>query len=355
MTSASLSRVQQDKLAFIIPYTIISKNIFSNMKKQIIAILTISLFLTGCTQNTIIPQKTEVGIYHEIETTLTSEIVDDIVNFSTLVPQEITKLQKNGQDFWFDQNQKTNMKEPMYYLNKKIECKDNGKSDCSVVGLQTYKNNFPPDFKIGECDNDDWCDVIEPQFPKDIINNIKQLSGIYGFDKDIYTVGSNNGSLNGEGINGNYDYSVFKNNKEIFSHKMYFGTESTIIDASIVSNSPAFTFYDPINITDENNPIITNNIWYNNETINEKYEVDSSSYLFSYKNKTGFVGEKDGKKFVFFNGQKISENFDEIRTTSCCAIFFYPIELDKNGIMFFLAKRGEKYFFVEINLNEYLK
>jgi len=196
----------------------------------------------------------------------------------------------------------------------------------------------------------------------DLLKMVKNYYGadefcreFYGFDKDIYIVGSNNGSLNGEGINGNYDYSVFKNNKEIFSHKMYFGTESTIIDASIVSNSPAFTFYDPINVTNENNPIITNNIWYNNETVNEKYSVESSSYLFAYKNKTGFVGEKDGKKFVFFNGQKISENFDEIRTTSCCAIFSYPIELDKNGIMFFLAKRGEKYFFVEINLNEYLK
>jgi len=101
--------------------------------------------------------------------------------------------------------------------------------------------------------------------------------------------------------------------------------------------------------------IITGNIWYNNETINEKFAVEASSYLFSYQDKIGFVGEKDGKKFLFFNGQKISQDFDEIRTNSCCATFAYPIELDENGILFFLAKKGEKYFFVEINLNEYLK
>ncbi|MDD2656520.1 MAG: hypothetical protein PHQ18_03055 [Patescibacteria group bacterium] len=338
------------------------------MKKQIITILAVTLFLTGCTQNIDANKKiepvvyneidttlTEPGIYHEIETTLTSEIVDDMVNFSVLVPKEITKLQKTGQNFWFDQNQKINMKEPMYHLYEKVECKDNSKSDCSIVGLKAYKNNLPPDFKIGECDSDDWCLITEPAFQKDLTNNIKQLSGFYGFGKDIYTIGSNEGSLNGEGINGEYNYSIYKNDKEIFSHPMYFGAESIIEDASIVSDSPAFTFYDPINITNENNPITTNNIWYNDETINKKYEVDSSSYLFSYQNKTGFVGEKDGKKFVFFNGQKISENFDEIRTTSCCAVFSYPIELDKSGIMFFLAKRGEKYFFVEINLNEYLK
>lgn len=50
---------------------------------------------------------------------------------------------------------------------------------------------------------------------------------------------------------------------------------------------------------------------------------------------------------------KTTQDFDEIRTHGCCAIFAYPIELDENGILFFLARRGEKYFFVEINLNEY--
>ncbi|MFA7244587.1 MAG: hypothetical protein WC070_00185 [Candidatus Magasanikbacteria bacterium] len=317
------------------------------MKKQIIAILAVTLFLTGCTQNITSNKKTKPGIYHEIETTLTSRVVDDIVNFSDLVTKEITKLQKTGQDFWFDQNQKIKMKEPMYNLHEKIECKDNSKNDCSIVGLQAFKYNLPPDFKIGECDSIDWCDIIEPKFSKNIIENTKQISGIYGFGKDIYTVGNKD--------NNDDTYYIYKNEKEIFLHSMFFGTESTIIDASMILDSPAFNFYDPIKITDENNPITTHNIWYQDETINEKYEVDSSSYLFSYQNKTGFVGEKDGQKFVFFNGQKISEDFDEIRTSSCCAIFSYPIELDKNGIMFFLAKRGEKYFFVEINLNEYLK
>jgi len=136
---------------------------------------------------------------------------------------------------------------------------------------------------------------------------------------------------------------------------MFFGAESVIEDASIVNNLPAFTFYDLKEWKDENTPVVNRNIWYNTETVNEKYLVEASSHLFAYKDKIGFVGEKDGKKFLFFNGQKISQDFDEIRTNSCCATFAYPIELDENGILFFLAERGEKYFFVEINLNEYLK
>jgi len=97
------------------------------------------------------------------------------------------------------------------------------------------------------------------------------------------------------------------------------------------------------------------NIWYKGETLNEKYGVDESSYLFSYKDKVGFVGKKNGKKFFFFNDQKISQDFDEIRSHACCSIFPYPIEIDENGILFFMAKRGEKYFFVETDLNKYLK
>ncbi|MDP1760020.1 MAG: hypothetical protein Q8L01_00950, partial [Candidatus Woesebacteria bacterium] len=248
--------------------------------------------------------------------------------------------------FWHDQNNKIQGRTAMYFLQSKIECKNDTKEDCSIVGLQAYKNNLPPEFKVAECDSDGWCLITEPAFQKDLANSMKQLAGFYGFGKDVYTIGS---------VKGDDNYSIFKNDKEIFSHKMFFGTESVVEDASIILNSPSFTFYDLKARKDENNPVVNRNIWYNDETINEKYSVAASSHLFSYKDKLGFVGEKDGGKFHFFNGQKISQDFDEIRTSGCCAISAYPIELDENGILFFLAKRGEKYFFVEINLNEYLK
>jgi hypothetical protein len=135
---------------------------------------------------------------------------------------------------------------------------------------------------------------------------------------------------------------------------MGYGAESVIEEASIVLNSPAFTFYKPIDLQNNISTAANTNKWHNGETMNEKYGVDSSSFLFSYKDKVGFVGEKDGKKFFFFNGQKVSGDFDEIRTHSCCARQAYPVELDQNGILFFLGKRGGKYFFTEVNLNKYL-
>jgi len=320
--------------------------------KKCFSLLILGLFLTGCTNNQMndeknkIPTSDQAQFYHEIETTLTSKTVDDIVDFSTIVPKEIAQLQKKEEIFWLDQNHKIQGRTPMYYLQSKIGCKNDTKQDCSIVGLQAHKNNLPSQFIVDNCDSDGWCLITKPKFESEQINNIKQIAGFYGFDKDTYTIGS---------VKGDNNYSIFKNGKEIFSHKMYFGAESVVEDASIILNSPAFTFYDLKEWKDENNPAVRRNIWFNNETVNEKYSVEASSHLFSYKDKVGFVGEKDGKNFLFFNGQKISQDFDEIRTNSCCAIFAYPIELDEDGILFFLAKRGEKYFFVEINLNEYLK
>lgn len=313
--------------------------------KKYFSLLIIGLLLTECSTSQVeneknkIPTDTQAQTYHEIETTLTSDI-----DFSSVVPKEISKLQEKGEIFWHNQNYKIQGRTKMYYLRGKIECKNGGYYDCSIIVSQADKNNLPPEFTTEKRDSGNWRLITKPKLH--LINNIKQIAEFYIFGKDVYVIVS---------LEGDDNYSIFKNYKEIFFHKMFFGAESVIEDARIVLNSPTFTFYDLKEWKDENTPVVKRNIWYNNETINEKFSVEASSYLFAYKDKIGFVGERDGKKFLFFNSQKISQDFDEIRTYSCCDISAYPIELDENGILFFLAKRGEKYFFVEINLNEYLK
>jgi len=285
--------------------------------------------------------------YQEIETILTDYSIEDL-NPNTEIDKEIKRLRENGQNFWYDQSRKISKRTPMYHLRGMIECEKGIEEKCSIIGVQAYQDNYPPEYKIdkNKCDTNGWCLIIEPAFQKNLADSMNGTVEFYSFGKDIYMVGS---------IGGNYDYSVFKNGEELFSHKMSFGTESVFEEASIVLNSPALTFYEQKEGKDENNnPVIVRNIWYKGETLNEKYGVESSSSLFSYKDKTGFVGEKNGGKFFFFNGQKVSQDFNEIRTQACCAIFPYPIEIDENGILFFMAKRVEKYFLVEANLNKYL-
>lgn len=317
------------------------------MKKYFL-LVTFILLLTGCTNSQPVTQKNKIPnsnnkqAYQEIETTLTSAIFEDL-DPTTAIDREIKRLQKNGEIFWQDQNHKIVSRTPMYYLHFIVNCKNDIKSDCSITGLQAPKNNLPPDFTVEKCDKDDLCLIADSMFPSVAANKIQNINSFYGFGKNIYAIGS---------VTNDDNYSIFENEQEIFSHKMWSGSNGVIGDASIVLDSPTFTFYDLIGRKDENNPIIHSNIFYKGETINEKYNLEGSSQLFSFRDKIGFVGQKDGKEFLFFNNQKISQDFDGIPHING---YYDIIEIDENGILFFMGKRGEKYFFTEINLNEYLK
>ncbi|MBU2524062.1 hypothetical protein KKG71_02620 [Patescibacteria group bacterium] len=96
------------------------------------------------------------------------------------------------------------------------------------------------------------------------------------------------------------------------------------------------------------------NIYLDGETLNEKYNVEGSRNIFAYKDKIGFIAGHGGELYIFYNGKKISQNFSRIRTQACCAIVPYPFNVYKNGILFFMAKRGDGFYFFEIDLNEYV-
>ena len=141
------------------------------------------------------------------------------------------------------------------------------------------------------------------------------------------------------------DWSVFKNGEKLFTEKMRTGTDSVMSDIFIVNNSPAFVFFDPIS-----EEVTKRNTWYKGETLNEKYGMEETSYPFVYLDKLGFVAQKDGQQSIYFNNQKVVGNFDNIQTSQCCAVFRYPIKIDRPGNLLFLGKRGNEYILTETNL-----
>ncbi len=291
--------------------------------------------------------------YREIETQLT---MDDI--YPKPIANEVERLKESGVHFWHDADNIITSREEMLYLETKVECdrsKGNTNADCSIVGLQVYKKNAPPDFQLGACDDThgiEQCLITEPKPPIALVNSLAHAE-CYGFDKDIYMIGPSKTHTRDS-----QTYSIFKNSEELFSRDMFFGGNGAVTDASMVLDAPAFTFYDFKKWEDENTPIVQQNTWYHGETFNEKFDLGGSSHIFAYRNKIGFVaqgGGDDEKKFFMFNDEKISQEFDEIRTHTCCDAFAYPIEIDSNGVLFFLARRGEKYFFVEVKLDAYLE
>ena len=229
--------------------------------------------------------------YQEIETKLTYNIVGNFNNKEE-INNEITRLKEEGKVFWHDGS--------------------------NIISHKTTMEKKPSE----------------------------DMENFYTFKNDVYTVKA----VDEE----NFLYSILKNEEELFTRKMICGSICVIEDASMVLDSPAFTIYDLEKLDEKNRPTVNRNIWYNQETMNEKFNVQTSSLLFAFKNKTGFVAERDNQNFIFFNGQKVSENFSELITAECCGTPKYPFTLHENGILFFIAKRSEKYFIIEINLNDYI-
>lgn len=141
----------------------------------------------------------------------------------------------------------------------------------------------------------------------------------------------------------------------LFEAPMNYGAEGPIIDFRLVNELPAFTYRAG---TYDNS---TENIFYNGETMNEKYGLSGSHFLFSYKDKLGFVTQKDGKEYIFFNSKIVSEGYDQIPTSSCCMTLPEVFKLYDNGALVFRAVNNKDdsglfhdYWVVEVDLNPYL-
>jgi len=161
---------------------------------------------------------------------------------------------------------------------------------------------------------------------------------ILSIDNESYTVNSNPE---------NQAYSIKKDGEEIFSSPMCFGANGPISEARLINNSLSFTFLE--GSCEETK----SNIFYKGKTINASSGAEASHFLFSYKDKLGFVEKSNGQEYVYFDNRKISKPFDLITTTGCCGIPWY-FKVYENGSLLFLGQRDADYYLTEVNLNKFL-
>ncbi len=284
------------------------------MKKYFL-LISLLLILSSCakiqtnSENKVIKEGERVK-YQEIETNLVGEDVNGI-GFRNKINNEKKRLGKKN-----------------LFLHK----------DKALIAFPVLEK-IKPEIECGKTKFD--CKIINFEYPQ---NFASEWSSHYTLDKIQYNI-----FLNKEYAHklSNAEYCIFKDKEKIFCSPMNTGANGPILDAMLVMQSPAFTF---LEAKKDGKP--TTNIFFRNETINEKYGVEGSKKLFAFKEKIGFIAQKNDKTFIFFDGRKISDDFDEIRADTCCVASNYTFELYENGILFFMARRGEKYFFVEIDINE---
>ncbi len=155
--------------------------------------------------------------------------------------------------------------------------------------------------------------------------------------------------------------SMYGKDKLLFSHPMTMGSESVIdsFDMLYIINprrnndsmsQPVISFYDTL-LTGYS--WAHRNIWIDNYTTNERYNTVDSALPFAYNNKLWYVwGSINGKQFIIYDGQKISNEYDYIQSFTCCTIHTYPIRVQSNWILIVFAIKWDHYIFIEISLNK---
>jgi hypothetical protein len=77
-------------------------------------------------------------------------------------------------------------------------------------------------------------------------------------------------------------------------------------------------------------------------------QVQKAYEPYGIYNKLIFVGQKDDRFFVMYDGQKIGDEFDEIFIAFCCEPVAYSVQ-QGNGAYLFQGKRDGKYYLVKIS------
>ncbi len=150
-------------------------------------------------------------------------------------------------------------------------------------------------------------------------------------------------------------WSVYVNKRLLFSAPMYFGAEGPVLQRRIVAGKPAVTFRRDLRGTvtqDAPSPSdIPLDTFYDGSFLSDRYWIEGSHGLFSYKGIIGFVGKQDGKEYVFYNGVPVTEAFDAIRTHSCCMVPRTDLRVYDDGSLYFAGERGKYVYHTKVDLN----
>lgn len=92
--------------------------------------------------------------------------------------------------------------------------------------------------------------------------------------------------------------------------------------------------------------------FYEEPNLAKKLGVQSIENIFEYKGKIGFIGGDGDKVAIYFDGKKLSKDFDQIKLNACCAMMPFPFKIYDNGVLFFMGKRDDKYILAEVRLEE---
>ena len=90
-------------------------------------------------------------------------------------------------------------------------------------------------------------------------------------------------------------------------------------------------------------------IIYDGKDLRSQYGLDAAYRPYELGGELIFVGEKEGKHFIVYDGKPVGSEFDEIIIGYCCEIVLYSPRFGEGQYLFW-GKRGDKYRAIEITV-----
>jgi hypothetical protein len=132
-------------------------------------------------------------------------------------------------------------------------------------------------------------------------------------------------------------YALYKNGEQIHTLRGEFGAHSPNISLQNVSGKAVWEF------SDHNIAAII----FDGQDVRDLYGLDKAYRPYGLAGKLIFVGQKDGKYFVVYDGLKVGPDFDEIVIAYCCEVAFYSVRFGQGKYLFWGTGQGQHYL-VEI-------
>ncbi|MCP4537886.1 MAG: hypothetical protein GY832_12145 [Chloroflexi bacterium] len=134
-------------------------------------------------------------------------------------------------------------------------------------------------------------------------------------------------------------YALYENGEHIHTLRGVFGAHSPNISLQNVGGKAAWEF------SDHNIAIII----YDGQDIRDLYGLDNAYRPYGLADKLIFVGQKDGKFFVMYDGLKVGPDFGEIVIAYCCETSLYSVQFGQGKYLFWGTRQGQHYL-VEITI-----
>lgn len=128
-------------------------------------------------------------------------------------------------------------------------------------------------------------------------------------------------------------YTLYKNGNTVQSLSGEFTSFSPNRSLQNIAGKAAWEFSDGNSAT----------VIYDGEDVRSLYGLDRAYKPYGLDGKLIFVGEKDNKYFVVYDGQKVGMDFDKIMIAYCCEPLLWSVQYGKERYLFWGSRNEQRY------------